>query len=118
MASFVRVGLRQVQGAWRRSASTYIREIEAEEHQAVGLTNTWRYISLFVALPMCVITAYNGYLKEQEHDHHIREHGRPEFHAYSHLRIRTKPFPWSDGNHSLIHNPATNPLPEGYEDEA
>jgi cytochrome c oxidase subunit 6a len=116
MASFVRVGLRRVQGAGRRWTSTYIRGLEEEEHHAVGLTNTWRYISLFGAIPLCLVTAYNGWQKEQEHHHHIEEHGRPEFHAYSHLRIRSKPFPWSDGNHSLFHNPATNALPEGYED--
>lgn len=116
MASFLRVGLRRVQGAWRRSASTYAQNLETEHHHAIGLTNTWRNISLFAALPLCMLTAYNGFKKEQEHHHHIQEHGRAEFHAYSHLRIRTKPFPWGDGNHSLIHNPKTNPLPEGYED--
>lgn len=116
MASFARVGLRRVQGAWRRSTSTYIKNIEAEEHHAVGLTNTWRYISLFVAIPMCIAAAYNGWQKEQEHHHHIEQHGRPEFHAYTHLRIRTKPFPWGDGNHSLFHNPHANALPEGYEE--
>ena len=116
MASFMGVGLRLVQGAWRRSASTYIKEIEVEEHHAVGLTNTWRNISLFVAIPMCVFAAYNGYQKEQDHIHHIEEHGKPEFRAYSHLRVRTKPFPWGDGNHSLFHNPEANALPEGYEE--
>lgn len=116
MASFIRVGLQRVQGAWRRSSSTYIKSLEAEEHHAVGLTNTWRNISLFVAVPLCILTAYKGWQAEQEHHHHIEEHGRSKFFAYSHLRIRTKPFPWSDGNHSLFHNSETNALPEGYEE--
>lgn len=117
MASFLRAGVRRFQGSWRRSASTFAQRMEAEEHHAVGLTSTWRNFSLFVAIPACLFAAYNGFKKEAEHHHHVEEHGRAPFLAYSHLRIRTKPFPWGDGNHSLIHNPATNPLPEGYEDE-
>ena len=120
MALFVRAGLRRFQGArlGGRSASTAWKEAyDAEERHAIGLTSTWRNIFLFGAVPLIAFAMYNAYTKEQEHKQHIKEHGRPEFIPYSHLRIRNKPFPWGDGNHSLFHNPKANALPEGYEDD-
>lgn len=74
---------------------------------------TWKLISYFVAIPGCLLCAYNAVLKEKEH----HTHPRPEFVPYTHLRLRKKAFPWGDGNHSLFHNPHANALPEGYEDE-
>ena len=76
----------------------------------------WRNISLFVAIPGVALTAWSSFSKEVEHHRHVEEHGRAPFVGYPHLRIRSKPFPWGDGNHSLFHNPRVNPLPEGYED--
>ena len=99
-----------------RRFSTFKQAIEEEESHALGTLTVWKRISLFIAIPTCLLVTYNAYTKEKEHAKHIEEHGKPEFHPYSHLRIRNKPFPWGDGNHTLIHNPHTNALPEGYEE--
>lgn len=71
----------------------------------------WRRLSFFVGLPAIGLGMVNAYLGHMEHE----KEPRPEFVAYEHLRIRRRPFPWGDGNHSLFHNPVKNALPEGYE---
>lgn len=71
----------------------------------------WRRMTYFVALPCVGLGMINAWLGHVEH----QKHPRPPFIAYEHLRVRRKPFPWGDGNHSLFHNPVVNPLPDGYE---
>ncbi|XP_043924820.1 cytochrome c oxidase subunit 6A, mitochondrial [Protopterus annectens] len=79
-----------------------------ESHQAGRM---WKILTFVVALPGVGVCMLNAYLKMQHHSH-----GQPEFVAYPHLRIRSKPFPWGDGSKTLFHNSHVNPLPDGYED--
>ncbi|XP_066589177.1 cytochrome c oxidase subunit 6A2, mitochondrial-like [Prorops nasuta] len=70
----------------------------------------WRSIFLFVGCPSILLGMYNAYQIEKVHKE------RPPFIPYEYLRIRNKPYPWGDGQHTFFHNPHVNPLPDGYEE--
>ncbi|XP_050295113.1 cytochrome c oxidase subunit 6A2, mitochondrial-like [Anthonomus grandis grandis] len=78
-----------------------------------GGYQVWKKLFYFVACPSIILCAVNCYLTHMEHAAHPHER---KFVKYEYMAVRTKPFPWGDGNHSLFHNPKVNALPTGYEE--
>ena len=87
----------------------------------------WKKVFFIVAVPVIALGHVSAFVLPD-----ASEHDPPPFVPYDHLRIRlaekisnfsnfelkilrTKKFPWGDGNHSLIHNPHVNALPDGFE---
>ncbi|XP_006865507.1 PREDICTED: cytochrome c oxidase subunit 6A1, mitochondrial-like [Chrysochloris asiatica] len=102
----------RVSGLLIRSRPQLGRLMASSAHGEEGSARMWKALTFFVALPGVGVSMLNAYLKS-----HHGEPERSEFVAYPHLRIRSKPFPWGDGNHTLFHNSHMNPLPTGYEDD-
>ncbi|XP_020294144.1 cytochrome c oxidase subunit 6A1, mitochondrial-like [Pseudomyrmex gracilis] len=79
-----------------------------------GKHKFWRAMSLFVAIPVVLITSIITCIREKEK----RKQPREPYLNLPYMQRRTKPFPWGDGNHTLFHNPVKNPIPpHGYEVE-
>jgi len=74
----------------------------------------WKKATFFGALPAILFGHYMAFRPYFAPYPGEDPHARPEFVPYDYLRVRSKKFPWGDGNHSLFHNDHSNALPDGY----
>nr|UXQ84748.1 cytochrome c oxidase subunit 6A1, mitochondrial [Alveopora japonica] len=87
----------------RRLLSEFAEKRIAEEKHAESTLVFWKGLSLLVAIPGCLYLTWREFFKGDHHDE-----DDSEYVPYTHLRLRTKPFPWGNGDTSLLHNPHTN----------
>ncbi len=85
------------------------RSMSAAAHE--GSYKLWKKMFFFGAISVILLGHVNAFLMVDPN-----QAERSQFAPYDYLRIRTKKFPWGDGNHSFILNPHVNALPDGYEE--
>ncbi|KAB5547056.1 cytochrome c oxidase-like protein [Coniochaeta sp. 2T2.1] len=96
----------------RRLASTgnnFIKERQAVKEHAQGSTDLWRKITLYLCIPALLVAGVNAYNLWTEHWEHW-EHLPPleERVEYPYQNVRTKNFPWGDGDKTLFWNDKVN----------
>ncbi|CAG8451049.1 6859_t:CDS:2 [Ambispora leptoticha] len=88
----------------------FVAQRQAVKEHAAATTRLWKNISIYVCIPSLVLATWNAYRIMKEHEKHEAHHYVPpeERPLYPYMRLRNKPFPWGDGDHSLFHNPRVN----------
>ncbi|KAI1851928.1 hypothetical protein JX265_008267 [Neoarthrinium moseri] len=96
----------------RRFASTenaFIKERQAVKEHAQATTELWRKISIYGVAPFLILAGVNAYNLWNEHWEHW-SHMPPleERVEYPYQNIRTKNFPWGNGDQTLFWNESVN----------
>ncbi|GBB90011.1 hypothetical protein RclHR1_16890003 [Rhizophagus clarus] len=78
-----------------------------EEH-AKSSSNLWMKVSLYICPIALVASTANAYMIMQQHAQHHHEAHEADHPPFDYQKMRTKPFCWGDGDHTLFHNPAIN----------
>ncbi|EMC98129.1 hypothetical protein BAUCODRAFT_155349 [Baudoinia panamericana UAMH 10762] len=89
--------------------NAFNRERAAVKAHAAATSDTWRKGSIYIVIPSLLIAAVNAWRLWDEHQEHMK-HEPPleERVEYPYMNIRTKSFPWGDGDKTLFWNDAVN----------
>ncbi|KAK4102746.1 mitochondrial cytochrome c oxidase subunit VIa [Parathielavia hyrcaniae] len=98
--------------AQRRFASTensFVRERQHVKEHAGATAELWRKISIYSVPPALLLAGYNAYNLWNEHwDHWSHMPPLEERTEYPYQNIRTRNFPFGDGDKTAFWNPEVN----------
>jgi len=85
------------------------RQRAAVKAHAASTSDLWRKLSIYVVIPALILGSINAWNLWTEHWEHW-EHMPPleERVEYPYQNIRSKNYPWGDGDKTLFWNPETN----------
>lgn len=89
--------------------NAFNRERLAVKHHAAESADLWRKLCIYIVVPALIIGSLNAKNLWDEHWEHW-EHMPPleERVQYPYMNIRTKAYPWGDGDKTLFWNPKVN----------
>ncbi|KAI0476205.1 COX6A-domain-containing protein [Xylariaceae sp. FL0804] len=89
--------------------NAFIRERRAVKEHAAKTADLWRRICVYVIPPALILQSFNAYNLWVEHWQHWETLPPLEERIeYPYQNIRTKPFPWGDGDKTLFWNDKVN----------
>lgn len=95
-----------------KKGEAFIKSYEEKKSHSAGVTNLWKKITYFVALPAILLTAIpvgQIELHHAEHRQHQKELSDEEWPVqYDYQNIRSKKFFWGDGDKTLFWNSDVN----------
>ncbi|KAL7663613.1 Cytochrome c oxidase subunit [[Candida] zeylanoides] len=95
-----------------KKGQEFIKQYEERLHHSEGVTNMWKKVTYFVAIPAILLTAIPVGITEMhhaEHRKHQAELSDDEWPTqYDYMNIRSKKFFWGDGDKTLFWNDACN----------
>jgi len=89
--------------------NAFVAERRKVKEHAASTTDLWKKLSIYVAIPCLILAGANAYRLWNEHWEHW-SHMPPleERTEYPFQNIRTKNYPWGNGDETLFWNPKVN----------
>lgn len=96
----------------KAAGEAFKKTAEEKVHHSKGVTDLWKRITYFVAIPALILTAIpvtKTELHHAEHRKHLRELSDEEWPTqYEYQNLRQKKFFWGDGDKTLFWNSDVN----------